>query len=113
MHSFSDRKTFSTSTEGFICSYFPVGNEENNVRWRGASDTTFGIVSTTMSLADVQAITESGNFAICYELATPTTTQLTPTEVDTILGTNNVWSDGDVYVKYVADTKLYILKVLS
>ena len=54
----------------------------------------------------------NGQTAVYY-LATPTTTQLTPTEVDTLLGTNNVWSDGDVYVKYVADTKLYILKVIN
>lgn len=50
---------------------------------------------------------------VVYPLANPTIIQLTPTEVDTILGTNNVWSDGDVYVKYVADTKLYILKVVQ
>ena len=51
---------------------------------------------------------------LVYPLATPTTYQLTPTEIDSLLGTNNVWCDaGDVYVKYVADTKLYILKVVQ
>ena len=35
-------------------------------------------------------------------LATPITYQLTPTEVTTLLGQNNVWADtGDVYVKYI------------
>ena len=34
---------------------------------------------------------------ICYELATPITYQLTPTQVKSLLGTNNVWADtGDI-----------------
>ena len=46
---------------------------------------------------------------IAYELATPQTYQLTPQEVKTLLGTNNIWADtGDVDVDYRADTKLYI-----
>ena len=46
---------------------------------------------------------------LVYELATPQTYQLTPVEVKTLLGLNNVWADtGDVEVQYRADTKLYI-----
>ena len=46
---------------------------------------------------------------IVYKLATPQTYQLTPTEVRTILGGNNIYTDaGEVSVEYVADTKLYI-----
>ena len=47
---------------------------------------------------------------VVYPLATPVTYQLTPTEVLSILGTNNVWVDtnGDVECTYIADTKLYI-----
>jgi hypothetical protein len=42
-----------------------------------------------------------------YELATPTTFATTPTEVRTLLGTNNVWSDaGDVAVTYRKDPTL-------
>jgi hypothetical protein len=44
---------------------------------------------------------------ICYPLATPTTVQLTPTEVKTLLGSNNVWADsGDISVGYKADVYL-------
>ena len=51
---------------------------------------------------------------LVYELATPTTIQLTPTQIDSLLGRNNVWADsGDVTVEYIADTKLYIQKVIS
>lgn len=47
-------------------------------------------------------------------LATPTTIQLTPTQIDSLLGRNNVWADsGDVTVEYIADTKLYIQKVMG
>lgn len=47
---------------------------------------------------------------IVYELATPITYHLTPTEVRTLLGQNNIWADtGDVInASYPADTKLYI-----
>jgi hypothetical protein len=45
---------------------------------------------------------------ICYPLATPTTVQLTPTEVTTLLGSNSVWADsGDISVGYKADIFLY------
>lgn len=50
---------------------------------------------------------------LVYELATPQTIQLTPQEVRTLLGTNNVWSDGDVVVVYSADTALWIEKKLN
>ena len=51
---------------------------------------------------------------LLYTLVTPVTYQLTPTEVATILGQNNIFADcGDVDVTYKADTKLYIQKVVS
>lgn len=49
---------------------------------------------------------------LVYELATPQTYQLTPTEVEMLLGENNVWADtGDSTVVYRADTRLYIQKI--
>ena len=34
---------------------------------------------------------------LCYELETPTTTTLTPTQVSSLLGSNNIWADsGDI-----------------
>jgi hypothetical protein len=40
-------------------------------------------------------------FILCYELATPLTIDLTPQQMTTLLGTNNIWSDaGDVTVEY-------------
>ena len=51
---------------------------------------------------------------IVYRLATPIEVDLTPTEITTLLGINNVWADtGDIEVEYCADTKRYIQKVIS
>lgn len=48
--------------------------------------------------------------SLVYPLETPISYQLTPTEVKTLLGINNIWADtGDITnLEYRADTKLYI-----
>lgn len=52
------------------------------------------------------------NCMVVYTLATPYDIQLTPEEVKTILGVNNIYADsGDVEVKYRADIALYIDKI--
>ena len=51
---------------------------------------------------------------LCYELATPITYQLTPQEITSLLGTNNVWADtGNTEVEYRASTKMYIDKKIT
>ena len=61
------------------------------------------------TLADFRTWLDENNLQVCYELATPQTYQLTPTEVRTLLGGNTIYTDaGDVSVEYIADTKLYI-----
>lgn len=43
---------------------------------------------------------------ICYELATPQTIQLTPEEVETLVGENHIWSDaGQVEVRIAESTR--------
>lgn len=66
----------------------------------GASTAWYWIGFTkNTSLADMQ--TESNDNEIVYELATPITIQLTPTEVRTLLGENNIYANsGDVEVEY-------------
>lgn len=55
----------------------------------------------------------SGHYAV-YELATPVTYNLTPQQITSLLGQNNVWSNtGDTEVTYVADPKLYIAKMIG
>lgn len=51
---------------------------------------------------------------LVYPLAEPQTYQLTPQEVSTLLGQNNIWADcGDTTVEYRADPKLYIEKLTA
>ena len=43
----------------------------------------------------------SNNITFTYKLATPITYQLTPTQIETLLGTNNIWADaGPVTVEH-------------
>ena len=66
----------------------------------------------TKALAD--AWMQENHPQFCYLLKEPQTITLTPTQIDSLLGRNNVWADsGDVTVEYIADTKLYIQKVIS
>lgn len=67
---------------------------------------------SALTLDDWKAHLASNNLQVIYELATPQTYQLTPTQVTTLLGYNNIWADnGTVEVKYLADTSLYIQKL--
>ncbi len=51
--------------------------------------------------------TAMGSVEIVYELPTPQTYTLTPTEVQLLLGTNNVWSDtGNITLKYPINSEL-------
>lgn len=47
------------------------------------------------------------SIVVVYELATPVTYQLTPQQINTLLGSNNIWCDtGDASVTYRADINL-------
>lgn len=78
-----------------------------------------GVPTTIASVSDWQTYLGNDPLDIVYPLATPITYQLTPaevetllginTEVETLLGINNIWADtGDVSVEYRADTALFI-----
>ena len=67
-----------TVTDGYIASY----NGET-------------LPSTWISDRDVYAegTTPTTGAEVCYELSTPQTYQLTPTQVNSLIGSNNVWAD--------------------
>ena len=70
---------------------------------------TFILPNTVTSKAEANAWFASNPTDYTYQLATPLTYQLTPTQVTSLLGENNIWSDtGDTKVRFYADTKLYI-----
>ena len=57
--------------------------------------------SSITSLGEWKTWLASNPLQVVYTLATPTTYQLTPQEVELLTGTNNVWSDGgDVTLEY-------------
>lgn len=62
----------------------------------------FGLDSLGITnYTDLNVWLSNNPITICYELATPQTYQLTSQEIQTLVGTNNVWSDaGDVEITY-------------
>jgi len=70
--------------------------------------------SRAETVNDLRTFLENNNLQLVYELATPIVYQLTPTEVKSLLGQNNVWADtGDTSVEYRADTSAYIAKKIA
>lgn len=65
--------------------------------------------TTVNDLESYRIWLSENNLQIVYELANPVEYQLSENEVRTLLGENNIWSDGgDISVEYPADTKTYI-----
>ena len=105
-----------------ICSVYPqstiarIENVPDKHIWnQGYAFSVYNVVVIDSSYTDSASFkTAMNGVQLCYELAQPITITLTPKQLTTVLGTNNVWSDADsVTVDYVADTKLYISKVIS
>lgn len=57
-----------------------------------------GVLYVNTGSADIQPTGKA-----VYELATPQTIQLTPTQVELLQGENNIWSDGEMTLTYLAD----------
>lgn len=88
---------FTVSDKTYPNSYMNLDNMEivgtestNSINVRDDSYTSASSFTTAMS----------GKY-LTYELATPTTVQLTPTQIKTLLGNNNIFADsGDIEVEY-------------
>lgn len=66
------------------------------------------------SSTDWKAFLAANPLQVIYPLATPVEYTLTPTEVQLLLGENNVWADtGDTTVTYKADIQKYIDKKIA
>jgi hypothetical protein len=94
-----------------ICTKYAGANpvQSNTGAYNKGNNTTCFRISGDLRLyvrddsyTSVETFAESlAGVQLVYELATPLTYQLTPTEVTTLLGTNNIWADtGDVKVWY-------------
>lgn len=61
----------------------------------------FKVNSEITTVQQLKTFLQSNNLQFVYELATPQTIQLTPTQVKSLVGQNNIYSDtGDVDVEY-------------
>lgn len=95
-----------------VCNAFPISMHNKNII-NSQYRTWFGVGSMTSVaefLSAVQTLEANGSgLWIAHEIKTPQTYQLTPTEVKTLLGENNVWADsGDVEITYRRDISIVI-----
>lgn len=71
----------------------------NSQHYIYVKDSTYSTQWTNNDMAGFKSA--MSGVQLVYELATPQTVQLTPTEVETVIGQNNIWADsGQVYVEY-------------
>ena len=73
----------------------------------------YAYITTAMTDTELKTYMANNTVTIAYNLETPQTINLTPTQVKTLLGYNNIFSSGTVDVIYYADTKLYIDKRIA
>ena len=110
----ADKKPGSTKS---VCSIYKCLNSDRNdlvnnnyaiAPWNTSNNNTLGVRDDRYSDASALKTAITGQ-KIVYELDTPLTYQLTPAQVTSLLGENNVWADtGNAYVTFGADIKSYI-----
>lgn len=91
------------------------GTENNVISCRTSGSKYLQIRDTRYNAETISNFTAYANqLYVLMETVTPTTIHLTPGQIKSLLGTNNVWSDaGLITVQYTADTKLYIEKYIA
>jgi hypothetical protein len=109
---------FQTVVYSILCSMYKIVKRDVSAFVDGTIcvDGTMGERSVTQlqikdaRYSDAAAFkTAMNGVQLVYELATPITYQLTPTQVKSLLGTNNVWADsGDSDVVYIRDLNLFL-----
>ena len=85
--------TAKTNTTNAICSIYPYRFSANGFAI-GSGNSKLSIFTEKDQYASVAEFKSAMSGAqLVYELATPLTIQLTPTQVKSLLGTNNIWAD--------------------
>lgn len=120
-------RTYSSITENMteICSHYPFGAKHNgpsnlaaavpNKSWGRTFDMSTFFVIRDDDYDDAASFKEAMNgVQLCYELAEPIHYPLTPIEIKTLLGQNNIWANtGDTSVEYLmSDVSWYVEKKL-
>ena len=113
----------ATVVANAVCSYFEIRkmSEVNAATVNGLSlgpDSRIRISDRTGGVyVDMDATafkTAMNGVYLCYELATPTTVQLTPTQIALLYGDNVLSTDADsIECEYSADIALYIAKKIA
>lgn len=86
--------------------FISIGSNQYAVAHSGGNRAVFNIPTCT-TVAEYNAWLSENRPQIVYYLATPITLTLTPVEIRSLLGDNNVWSDtGDVSVTYISEQDL-------
>jgi len=112
-------KSAGERNKGMICSIYKLSSvtylddrmdDESMLRYGGkvlVRDTSYQDATTFK--------TAMNGVQLVYELETPQTYQLTPTQVNSLLGQNNVWADtGDVLdAEYIRDTTTIINSLIA
>jgi hypothetical protein len=111
------KPTSNTLLANCICSQYSVVTQNNR---------TNGTISSAYNTKSIDVIdnrysdastfkTAMNGVQLVYKLATPITYQLTPTQVKSLLGTNNVWADtGDVLdAEYIRDATTIINSLIA
>ena len=75
---------------------------------------TIGDILGFTTVAEWTTYLSTNPLQLVYELATPFTVTLSPSQISTLIGTNHIWADtSDVSVEYRADSKLYIDQAIA
>ena len=100
------KQVWAINAVDIVCNIGKQGrNVENAIMTYG--NYIYFYSQTITTVADFKTMLNSTPMVVAYELATPTTVQLTPAQVASLLGNNNVWADcGAVEVEYRADPTL-------
>jgi phage-related protein len=88
------KNTASTSTETSV--YTRLTSQQPRIIFPLSMGMTLANFKTWLD----EQQTNGTPLQVCYMLATPQTYQLTPQQIDLLLGTNHLWSDGEITVEY-------------
>lgn len=115
--SISDYISVGVGNDNFVANTlkFSGASEGLHCIWNSTVPRMFlGLPTSVTTKAEALAWFASNPTTICYHLATPTTLSLTPAQIDTLLGDNNIWADaGEIDITYYADIQRYIAKKLA
>lgn len=105
--SLNDKKAGSIK---MLCSQYKTATGGRNTLTSDGMIAPYNISNSKGICIRDDAYSDAATFAaslsgvqLVYELATPTTIQLTPQQVELLQGENNIWSDGEMTLVYLAD----------